>query len=207
MEVTQEISRWSLIDRAKNILFQPRAEWRTIAAETATAQSLYRRYVLVLAAIGPICSIIGNSAVGFTVPVFHIHYRVPLGSSFAYAVLDYVLTLVGVYVFALILDALAPTFGGIKDRTQALKLSAYSMTPAWLIAVVSLYPPLGIVRMIGLYGLFLLYLGLPPLMKSPREKSLGYTVAAIAAAVVIYLVIGAIAGLAISRPDLAGLKP
>lgn len=205
MEITKGLSRRTLIDRARNILTQPRAEWEAIAAEPATPKELYRNYVVPLAAIGPVCSIIGNSLVGMTVPIVGLHYRVPLGQSIAYAVLDYVLTLVGVYVIALIIDALAPTFGGTKDRTQALKVSAYSMTPGWLIAVVALYPPLGLLQLLGLYGLFLLYLGLPPLMTAPRERSFGYAATTIIAAIIGYIVIGVIAGMAISGPDLTGL--
>lgn len=42
--------------------------------------------------------------------------------------LSYVLALAGVYVIALIVNALTPTFGGQKDRTQALKTVAYAYT-------------------------------------------------------------------------------
>ncbi|HET7587221.1 MAG TPA: Yip1 family protein [Gammaproteobacteria bacterium] len=207
MEFAKEVSRRNLVDRVRNIIAQPRSEWEVIAAEPATTQSLYRNYIMLLAAIGPVCSIVGNTLVGQTVPFFNIHYRVPLGSSIAYAVVDYVLTLAGVYVVALIIDALAPTFGGVRDRTQALKVSAYSMTPGWIIAVVALYPPLGILQLLGLYGLFLLYLGLPPVMKAPRERSVGYAVTTIIAAIIVYIIIGAVAGMTISGPDFAATPP
>ncbi|HET7369544.1 MAG TPA: Yip1 family protein [Gammaproteobacteria bacterium] len=201
MEFAKEVSRRGLVDRVRNIIVQPRSEWEVIAAEPATVQSLYRNYIMLLAAIGPVCSIVGNTLVGQTVPIFNIHYRVPLGSSIAYAVVAYALTLAGVYVVALIIDWLAPTFGGVRNRTQALKVSAYSMTPGWIIAAVALYPPLGILRLLGVYGLFLLYLGLPPLMQAPRERSVGYAVATIVAAIVVYLIIGAVAGMTISGPS------
>jgi hypothetical protein len=207
MEFAKEVSRRNLVDRVRNIIAQPRSEWEVIAAEPATTQSLYRNYIMLLAAIGPVCSIVGNTLVGQTVPFFNIHYRVPLGSSIAYAVVDYVLTLAGVYVVALIIDALAPTFGGVRDRTQALMVSAYSMTPGWIIAVVALYPPLGILQLLGLYGLFLLYLGLPPVMKAPRERSVGYAVTTIIAAIIVYIIIGAVAGMTISGPDFAATPP
>jgi uncharacterized protein YqgC (DUF456 family) len=108
------------------------------------------------------------------------------------AVVQYVLTLVSVYILALIIDALAPTFSGEKNLTQAFKLATYSYTPGWLVGVFALIPALGILRILGLYGLYLLYVGLPVLMKSPKEKSTVYTVAVIIAAIIIFVVIGAI---------------
>ena len=39
-------------------------------------------------------------------------------------------------------------------------------------------------------GLYLLYLGLPVLMKAPAEKALGYTAVVIIAAIVLFLIVG-----------------
>ena len=139
------------------------------------------------------------SIVGINVP-FVGSFRVPIFTSISSAVVQYILTLVGVYVLALIIDALAPTFSGEKNLNQAFKVAAYSHTPGWIVAVVSLIPSLSPLGILGLYGLYLLYLGLPVLMESPKEKSLGYTVAVIIAAIVIFMVIGFISRAFISYP-------
>lgn len=73
-----------------------------------------------------------------------------------------------VYVIAIVTDALAPTFGGTKNQSNALKLVVYAMTPIWLAGVFLLIPQL---RILGLYGLYLFWLGIPALMKAPDEKS------------------------------------
>jgi len=109
-----------------------------------------------------------------------------------HAIVRYVLTLVGVYVLALIIDALAPTFSGEKNIDQAFKLAAYSYTPGWLVGIFALIPALGFLGILGLYGIYLLYVGLPVLMKSPQDKSKRYTITIIIAAVVIFIVIGVI---------------
>jgi hypothetical protein len=67
-----------------------------------------------------------------------------------------------------------------------------------LVGVFALIPALGILGILGLYGLYLLYVGLPVLMKSPKEKSVGYTVAVIIASIVIFIVIGAVSRVFIS---------
>jgi Yip1 domain len=121
-------------------------------------------------------------------------YRIPIGSAIAHAVVTYVLTLVGTYVLALIVDALAPTFNGQRSQIQALKLVAYSSTASWIAQIFLLLPGLALLAILGLYSLYLLYLGLPILMKSPGQKAVGYTVATVLSAVVLFVLIGLIAG-------------
>ena len=56
----------------------------------------------------------------------------------------------------------------------------------------------------GLYSLYLLYLGLPVVMKSPKEKAMGYTAVVIIAAIVLFMVIGLAAGMVVSAPMALG---
>jgi hypothetical protein len=189
----------NLVDRIKGILLKPKQEWQTISGETTTIPELYKSYIIILAAIGPVASVIGMSIVGIS---FHFggSFRVPITTSIASAFVHYILTLAGVYILALIIDALAPTFLGEKNINQAFKVAAYSYTPAWLVGILTIIPALSILGILGLYGLYLLYLGLPVLMKSPQEKSLGYTVAVIVAAIIIFVIIGIVSRAFISYP-------
>jgi len=95
-------------------------------------------------------------------------------------------------VMALIIDGLAPTFGGQKSQPNALKLAVYSMTPVWLVGVFSLIPGLSILAILGLYGLYLFWLGAPTLMKTPEDKSIAYTAAVVVCGIVISVIVGAI---------------
>jgi hypothetical protein len=192
----------NVIERAKGIILNPKKEWETIAGEAGTIGQLYKDYVVILAAIGPVASIIGMALIGISLPLIGT-YRVPISSAIGSAVVQYVLTLAGAYGLALIIDGLAPTFSGEKNLTQAFKVTIYSSTPAWIGGVFVLIPMLGVLGMLlGLYGLYVLYLGLPVLMKSPKEKSMLYTIAVIVAAVVIFLVVGAISHTFIPSPRL-----
>jgi len=192
----------SLVDRVKNILLQPKSEWEAIAGETTSVADLYKGYIAPLAAIGPVASVIGMSVVGISMP-FMGTFRVPLGGAIASAVTSYALTLVGVFIIALIIDALAPTFGGEKNQTQALKVAAYASTPSWVAGIVMILPMLGIVGLVAaLYGLYLLYLGLPRLMKAPQEKAIGYTAVVVVVAIVVMMVVGGLSNLFITMPTL-----
>ena len=193
----------ALLDRVKNILLTPKTEWEVIDAESTTVADLYKGYIIPLAAIGPVAQAIGSSVFGYTVP-FIGSYRTPVGSAITGAVVSYVLTLAGVYVLALIIDALAPTFNGTRNQVQALKLAAYSSTASWLAGIFALIPGLRFLMILSLYSLYLLYLGLPVLTKSPKEKALSYTAVIIIAAIVLFMVIGTLAGSVVSAPSVVG---
>lgn len=199
----------NLVKRIKGILLKPVQEWQTISGETTAIAELYKTYIIILAAIGPVASTIGMSIVGVSLP-FVGSFRIPITTSIASAVVHYILTLVGVYILALVIDTLAPTFSGERNFTQAFKVAAYSYTPGWLVGIFTIIPVMSILGILGLYGLYLLYLGLPVLMKSPQEKSLGYTGAVIVAAIIIFVVIGIVSRAFISYPvpsmTMAGMR-
>jgi len=191
----------ALNKRVKNILLQPGREWAVIAVERPGISDLYRSYIVPLAAIGPVASIIGLSVIGVSIPTMG-RYRVPIGNAIVQAIVTFVLSLVAVYVLALIIDALAPRFSGQRSQIQALKLATYSSTAAWLAGVFVLIPALGFLAILGLYSLYLLYLGAPVLMKVPESKVVGYTVVVIIAALVIFVVFGAVSGMFVPTPGI-----
>jgi hypothetical protein len=98
------------------------------------------------------------------------------------------------YVLALIIDALAPTFNSQRSRIQALKLAAYSSSAGWVAGIFGLIPWIRPLEILGLYSVYLLYLGVPVLMKTPREKVLPYTAGIVLAGVVLFASVGAITG-------------
>ena len=187
-----------LVARVKAILLQPRPTWDVIAGEAATVGGLYRSYVIPLALIPAVCGLIGALVFGFG--AFGYTYHPPIIGSIVQALIRFCLSLVGVYLLGLVIDALAPTFGGTKDPIQAFKVAVYSWTAAWVAGVFLLLPgPLAILSLLGLYSLFLLYAGLPHLMKVGEDKALGYTALVVVCAIVInlaiFLVLGAVTSL------------
>ena len=180
-----------LVDRVKAILLTPQKEWPVIEAESATPASLYTGYIIPLAAIPAVAGFVGMSVFGMR--VLGMSVKVPFSNGLTNAVVVFALALVGVFVLALIIDALAPSFGGQKSQIQALKLAAYSSTASWLAGIFLIIPALSILSIVGIYSLYLLFLGLPVMMKSPPDKSVAYTVVVILVAIVLYAVFGVIA--------------
>jgi len=169
----------NLVERVKAILLTPKTEWPVIAREPGDVAYLFQNYVAILAAIPAVCGFLGGLLRG-----------APFFRSLLFAVIGYVLTFVMVYVVALIVDALAPTFNAQKGMDNALKLTVYSATPYWVTGIFLLIPALGILTLLGLlYGLYLMWLGLPVLMKAPEDKAPIYLGAIVVAIIVIWVLL------------------
>ena len=193
--------------RVKNILLTPKTEWPAIDAEPTSTGSLVTSYVMPLAAIGAIAGFIGGSLVGVSLP-FLGTYRVPIMTGLVGAVLTFCFAIVGVFILAFIINALAPTFGAQKDSDKAFKVAVYAYTPAWIAGALQILPALGVLAvLVGLYGLYLLYLGLPALMKAPQDKAAGYTAVVVVCAIVLSIVMAVIGGFFVPRAVLGGAGP
>ena len=179
-----------LVSRVKGILLSPKHEWATIDTEAATVGSLFTGYIMPLAAIPAIAGFIGSSIIGRS--FMGVYAKSSISSGLTSAIIGFVMSLVSCYVMALIIDALAPSFGGQKSQIQALKVAAYSSTAAWLAGIATIVPAASILGLVALYSLYLLYVGLPVLMKAPAEKAMGYTVVVIIASIILYVVVAAI---------------
>ena len=183
-----------LIARVKAILMTPKTEWPVIAAEPATVADLYKNYIIWLAAIPVVCRFIKGSFIGYG--AFGIGYTVPVATGITGMVVGYALSLALVFVVAMIVDALAPTFGGQKNQVQAMKAVAYSWTASWVAGVATLIPWLGwLIALAALaYGIYLLSLGLPATMKSPPDKAAGYTAVTIILAIILGWIVSIVVG-------------
>ena len=190
-----------LIDRVQSILMKPKATWPTIAAEGGDAAGLYSRYVVVLAAIPAIAGFIGWTLVG--AGMFGVSFKMPVVGALAQMVVSYLLSLIMVWLLALIVNALAPTFGGTKDSLAALKLVAYGSTAGFVGGIFGLLPslaPLGLVA--GLYSIYLVYSGIAVMMRCPAEKAGAYTAVVVLCAVVAVIVLAGVSSMFIGRSSI-----
>ena len=179
-----------IVSRVQQLILKPKEEWIKIKEEKTTIAELFTTYVFILAAIPAVASILGS--ILFTRP----YQRIGFGSSLLIGILSYVMTIVVVYFFGIIINALAPTFSSKSDATNAMKLAVYSMTPFWLAGVLYIFPQLSLlVFFAGIYGIYILYLGFDcPMMDTPKDKIVGYLVSCIVVVVVLFVIISVILG-------------
>ena len=181
----------TLVDRVRNICVSPSREWPVIEQENTPPGELLTGYLLPLAAVGAIAGVIGSSIIGLP----FLGARASLISSLVGACIGIVFTVIGCFVIGLIINMLAPTFGGRQDSNQALKTSIYCYTPVLVAGIARILPLVGglVAFVAALYSLYVLYLGLPVMMKVPRDKAPGYTVVVVICAIILGAVISGVA--------------
>ena len=188
-----------IIERVKQIVLKPRETWETIAAEEDTMASQFKGFLLPLAGVQALAMFIGNWLVGaprlLTVPtifsIFRRPWRMSFFESLISAILWYLLLVACIWLVGKVVSYLAPKFGSPQDELKGFKVSVYTFTPFLAAGVLLIIPSLQIITLLaGFYGLYLLYIGLPIMMNTPKDKSLPYF---ITMAVIIILLYGIIA--------------
>ena len=152
----------------------PQSEWPAVARESGDGPCI--RYLAILALIPALARLIGGWLIGGYTPFL---------SALGGAAAAYALNFVVVYAVALLTDRLAPRFGGQRGFSNALRLTVYSFTPVWLAGIFLLVPGASFLVLLGLYGFYLMWIGLPVLMKVPDERTLAYTAAIAICAIVL----------------------
>lgn len=180
-----------LIERVKNIILSPKTEWGIIDQESDTPVSLLKSYLLPLGIAGAIATFIGSGMIGTNV------MGVKIGGTIAYglnqAIVSLLALVIGFYIAIYVVDMLAPTFKSEKDLNKTSQLVAYSNTPALLGTLLAILPSISwIGALFGLYGFYLLFVGLPVMKKTPEQQRIPYIIVTILVMLVVYFVIGAI---------------
>jgi hypothetical protein len=196
----------NLVDRVKGILISPKTEWQSIAAESTSVGKLFTSYAMILAAIPLIAGIVGMML--FAPSYGGVSLRPAMSFIIALAVVGYLISMGVVLIMGFIIDALSPSFGGVKDRVQATKIAVYATTPVWVVGILSIFPPLGpLIWLAYLWVIFLIYMGLGPVLKVPDDKSIVFTLVIVVAYIVLMVVLTMVLmGLVISMIGAAAMS-
>jgi hypothetical protein len=184
-----------MIQRIKDILIKPKETWPQIKAEATGIGQVLTGYAMILAAIPAVCGLLGFTLVGQSFGPITGFFRIPFTYALVWAIVWYVLILVALYVEGLVINALAPSFGSKQNPVNAFKLAVYSSTPMFVAGILNILPALGVlVFLLSLYGFYLLYIGMPVMMETPKDKLVGYYVVTLILMIVIYIIVSAISG-------------
>lgn len=181
-----------IYEQVKDLVFKPKQTWETINGETKTEQQLVISHLMPLAAIPAVAFFIGYSILGVRIPFAGV-YRMAWWQSLLTALIGYVVTVATVWLLGFIISQIAPWFGASQNRESGLKLSVFSYSPYLFAGVLYIIPNLGIVvTLVGIYGLYLLYLGVDRVMHPPENKTVLYSVSAVIIALVLHVVLSQI---------------
>ena len=191
--------------RVVGILTRPAAEWPEIAGERTDPPTLMRQYAAPLAAIPAVCRWIGLTVIGAWLPIVGT-FRVGMVRGLVSAVVAWLFALGGLYVAALVVDWLAPTFKSTRGIVPALKLVVYASTPVWIVGVLNLFPVFVPLTLLGaLYSAYLFSVGLPPVAHTPADQVVPYMFVATLITIVVFLVLGLAAGAIVGVGGYAGV--
>lgn len=180
------------IERVKNILVTPKTEWETISEENSGHIKLLTGYLIPLALIPAIAGFIGYGLIGYSLMGIHVG---SIGFGIRQALVSLISTIGGVYLSAWIISFLADKFDSLKNFDKAFELVAYSYTPMCVAGILLIYTPLSfLVPIGGLYGLYLLYLGLSPLLQTPAEKKIPFFLVSLLAVAIVSGILSAVLG-------------
>jgi hypothetical protein len=191
----------SIVERAKNIILKPADEWRAIALEPATIGGLFTGYAAPLALMPLVSTILFTGLLGISAAeMMGLGGGMPLDlmAISGLAILSFLISLVSLFIMGTMVRFVSPSFNGTSDKVQAMKLMTYASTPSWVVALVSWIPFLGAVLGFAamVYVVYLIYLGLNPVLGVPKEKIAGFTVVILLIYVVVVLIMsGIVAGL------------
>ena len=173
----------NLIERVKNIIVTPKTEWEVINREAATPGSLFTSYILPLAIFASLGSVIRYFLTVGCMGTWGFKYVI------AGALIAFIAVLLSFYLTALIVDMLAPSFNSEKNLGKSAQLVAYSGTPSYIGGFLSFIPVIGPIISIAAwaYGIYLMYLGIGPLKKTPEDKKVVYLIVAFIILIASYL--------------------
>lgn len=195
----------TLMNRAKQIVLQPKETWNVIASEETTVSKLLTSYVLPLALIPAIASFIGFGIIGFSAGYFGRAASLEWGIN--QAVTSFIGTFLGIWVSAWVISQLAPKYGVTLSMSDAVKLVAYSYTPSMLAGIFYLIPALTILVIVGsIYSLYVLYLGFQPITKVNSEQQTSYFVISLIAIIIVFVAISFVLGIILTTIGLAGYQ-
>jgi len=175
------------IFRAAAILIDPAAAWPRVAKEPDDWLDLMTRYVALAALIPALSQFIGACIIGVIAPGTGVVVRASLFDGIFGAIFFYLENFVLVMVLGLLIHFAAPLFGGRKGFASALALAVYSYTPVWLAGIFLLLPGLRFLTLLGLYGVYLVLVGLPPMTQTSPPRSRAFAALVVAAALVLTL--------------------
>lgn len=179
----------AIFKRVIGIITKPNEEWEVIKNESMTIADMFTKYAIILAAIPGIAGFLGYLLIGRS--FMGITIRAPFGRALIWAIMMYVMTLVGLYILAFIIDTLAPSFGSQKNMVSSMKVAVYGSTAAWVAGIFYIIPALQILSLIaGIYTLYLLYLGIKIVKNPPQDKAAGYFVVVIIVEIIVAFLIG-----------------
>ena len=176
------------------LIFRPAAEWDAIAGEKTSVDLLLRHYILPLALLAPVATVIGMKTFDREWDPVH-GFLVPAEQILTAGTATYFATVGSILVLAAIFTLIAPMFGVTRDYLAALKVATYGAIPLMLTGATLFLPVMAIVAMVGLcHTLFLFWIGVRRVLNVPPGTEAEFVGISLVLLTFLSVLIGAAAG-------------
>jgi hypothetical protein len=181
-----------MFKHALGLLFQPSQEWKNVAdLPDATLRTLVL-LPCILALIPAVAWYYGTTQVGWTVgsgdPV-----KLTAESARAIIILFYFAMVTAVAIIGYFIHWMSDTYGADSSFAKGIVIAGLTATPLFLAGATGFYPVLWLDMLIGVvavcWAVYLLYLGIPIVMKIPEERGFLFSSAVIAICLVMFICI------------------
>lgn len=172
------------------LLTNPDNQWKAIRKDSESVTRLYTGHVLLLALIPAVAGFVGTTQVGWQIGDGQVT-RLSINSALSLSVLFYAAMLAGIFILGKFIDFFAATYDAGDQAPRGVAMAAYTATPMFLIGVIAVYPNIWVNMLAGLvaiaYAVYLLYEGLPILMKIPEDRGFMFATAVLTVGLVMFV--------------------
>jgi hypothetical protein len=177
-----------VFNRIKNLILNPKSEWSIIEQEAYTKEQLIRQYALPLMVLVAICSIVGDT-------IFQSRLTFSIAAVICKAFFVFGIAYAGMYISAIIITELATSFNSKKDLDACYRLVIYSLSAYFAAsAITNLLPFLRELNILGLYSIYLFWIGTSMVLKTPEDNKVGFVVVSTLVMLGVYAILTLILG-------------
>jgi hypothetical protein len=158
-----------VVRRVLTLILTPSQAWDEIASEPASVDVLIRRYIVPLALLAPIATVIGMKTFDASWDPAH-GYLVPPDRIWAAGAATLFATIMSIFVLAAIFVMIAPMYGSSRHFPSALKVATYGAVPVMVAGATLVLPVMVMITCVALcHTLFNYWLGVWRVLAVPPE--------------------------------------
>lgn len=182
----------SVLINPLNFFFKPSSQWARLADSPLNHYRLHLIYPLLMALIPSFAWYHGITEVGWSVGGGDV-IRVTPESALPIIGLFYAAMIVSVAIIGYMTHWMSKTYGADTSIAKGISVTGFFATPLFVGGLVGYYPVLWLNMTIGIlaisWAVYLLYIGIPAVMKLPTDRGFLYASAIAGVGLVIFICI------------------
>ena len=174
------------------LMIQPRQTWTRLSEKMPASLPAALVYPLILAALPAVAWYFGTTRKGWAIGSSDL-VKLTTDSALTIVILFYAAMVAAVIGVGVMLHWMSRTYGAQSTVAKGIAIAGFTATPLFIAGVLGFHPSFLIDLMVGLgaacYAVYLLYIGIPIVMRIPEERGFLFASAVLAVCFVFLIVI------------------